>query len=62
MQIAVLIITGLVRLSSQAFQGLPTDIVQLESIKVFPDPPKPGQELTVKATGIVTEVIEVCGY
>lgn len=39
--------------------GLPTDAIQIESIKVSPDPPQPGQDLTVKVTGTAQEVIEV---
>jgi hypothetical protein len=39
--------------------GLPTDTVQIESIKVSPDPPKPGQNLTVTVNAAVTGAIEV---
>jgi hypothetical protein len=39
--------------------GLETDPIQIDSIEVSPDPPVPGQNLTVIAKGQVTEVIEV---
>ena len=39
--------------------GLPTDPVQVESITVTPDPPKPGQNLTIEVKALVTETIEV---
>ena len=41
------------------FLGLPEYPVDITSIEVVPDPPKPGQELTVKVDGIVTETLEV---
>jgi hypothetical protein len=39
--------------------GLPSDIVQIESIEVKPDPPKPGQDLTVRVKASATDIIEV---
>lgn len=39
--------------------GSPDDIVELESIEISPDPPKPGQALEVTAKGYVKETIEV---
>lgn len=39
--------------------GLPTDIIRLHSLEVSPDPPKPGQNLTVTASGTVLQTIEV---
>ncbi|KAF8622885.1 hypothetical protein AX15_006650 [Amanita polypyramis BW_CC] len=42
--------------------GLPSDPVQVESIEVSPDPPKPGHNLTIKAKGVVTEVINEGAY
>lgn len=39
--------------------GLPTDAVQIESIAVTPDPPKPGQDLTIEVKALVKEIIEV---
>ncbi|KAK2461853.1 hypothetical protein APHAL10511_006316 [Amanita phalloides] len=36
--------------------------IQLESIEVVPDPPKPGHELTIKAKGVVTDIIEEGAY
>ncbi|KAJ7181758.1 ML domain-containing protein [Mycena crocata] len=38
--------------------GLPSQPLQIESIEVSPDPPLPGEELTVTAKGHVTERIE----
>ncbi|KAK0233157.1 ML domain-containing protein [Armillaria fumosa] len=42
--------------------GLATDVIQLESIKIKPDPPKPGQDLTVIVKGYVQERIEEGAY
>jgi hypothetical protein len=42
------------------FQGLPTDAIQIESISVFPDPPTPGQDLTVLVKARAQEQVEVC--
>ena len=39
--------------------GLPDDIVQIKSIEVSPDPPQPGQNLTVKVNGYTSEPIVV---
>lgn len=39
--------------------GSPDDFVQVKSIKVSPDPPVPGQDLTVFAEGTVRERVEV---
>lgn len=39
--------------------GLPTDIVEIQSISVSPDPPEPGQSLTITAIGTAKETIEV---
>lgn len=39
--------------------GEETDAVEVKSIEVSPDPPKPGQNLTVTASGIVKSRIEV---
>ncbi len=41
------------------FQGLPTDPIQIKSINVFPDPPKPGQNLTVTVEASAQEKVEV---
>ncbi|KAF9044793.1 hypothetical protein BDZ89DRAFT_890204, partial [Hymenopellis radicata] len=40
----------------------PTDPVQIESIVVSPDPPKPGEDLTVTVKAVVTEVVEEGAY
>ncbi|KAF9039132.1 MD-2-related lipid-recognition domain-containing protein [Panaeolus papilionaceus] len=42
--------------------GLDTDPIQFESIKLSPDPPKPGQDLTVKVTGSTKKNIKVGAY
>ncbi|KAI6132762.1 ML domain-containing protein [Pisolithus croceorrhizus] len=42
--------------------GLPTDVVQIKSISVFPDPPKPGKNLTLTAVGTVNQVVEVGAF
>lgn len=39
--------------------GTATDIVQVNSLEVSPDPPKPGQNLTVTASGYVSKTIQV---
>ncbi|GAA5854307.1 hypothetical protein JCM3766R1_005347, partial [Sporobolomyces carnicolor] len=31
--------------------GSPSDALQIDSIKISPDPPKPGQDLTIVASG-----------
>jgi hypothetical protein len=35
------------------------DIIQIQSIDVSPDPPQPGEDLTVTVSAYVTEIIEV---
>ncbi|KIK93650.1 hypothetical protein PAXRUDRAFT_828750 [Paxillus rubicundulus Ve08.2h10] len=42
--------------------GLPSDPVQLKSISLFPDPPKPGQDLTITVVGTAVETIEDGAY
>ena len=42
------------------FQGFPTDAVQIDSISVFPDPPSPGQNLTVLVNARAQKEVEVC--
>ena len=41
------------------FQGLSSDAIQIDSIKVSPDPPKPGQDLTVIVEASAQEEVEV---
>ncbi|KAG8683322.1 Phosphatidylglycerol/phosphatidylinositol transfer protein [Ceratobasidium sp. 395] len=41
--------------------GLPTDAVQVHSIKVSPDPPQIGKDLTITASGYVGQKIEKWG-
>lgn len=41
------------------FLGLPSDPVQIESIQLSPDPPKPGDDLTVTVDGIVSVTLSV---
>jgi hypothetical protein len=47
------------RLRDSVPSGKPEDIVQIKSIHVIPDPPQPGQNLTVNFSGHVTETIKV---
>ena len=47
-------------LNHQLFSGTTADVVEIKSIKVFPDPPQPGQNLTVNVVAYVHEVVEVC--
>ncbi|CAE6479685.1 unnamed protein product [Rhizoctonia solani] len=42
--------------------GLPTDAVQVKSIKLSPDPPQIGKDLTITARGVVTRRIEDGAY
>ncbi|KAH8119719.1 ML domain-containing protein [Phellopilus nigrolimitatus] len=42
--------------------GDPSDPIQLKSIEVSPDPPKPGEDMTVKVKGHVTGGIEEGAY
>ncbi|KAG1783867.1 ML domain-containing protein [Suillus placidus] len=42
--------------------GSPTDVVQLKSISLSPDPPKPGQDLTITAVGTAQERVEDGAY
>jgi hypothetical protein len=41
------------------FLGLPEYPAQIESIQLLPDPPKPGQDLTVTVVGTMLETLEV---
>jgi hypothetical protein len=45
--------------SVHTYSGLPTDVIQIESIEVKPDPPKPGQDLTIIVKAKATDIIEV---
>ncbi|KIM67245.1 hypothetical protein SCLCIDRAFT_1210755 [Scleroderma citrinum Foug A] len=38
--------------------GNSDDVIQLESLSVSPDPPKPGQELTITAVGVALKPIK----
>ncbi|THV04865.1 hypothetical protein K435DRAFT_961594 [Dendrothele bispora CBS 962.96] len=38
--------------------GEPTDAIQVKSIKVSPDPPRPGEDMTVTVEGTALETIE----
>ncbi|KAJ7925877.1 ML domain-containing protein [Mycena leptocephala] len=38
--------------------GLPSNPLQIDSIELSPDPPLPGQDLTVTVKGLVTDIIE----
>jgi hypothetical protein len=39
--------------------GEPSDAVEIKSLEVDPDPPKPGHKLTIYASGTVKETIDV---
>ncbi|KAG8817579.1 Phosphatidylglycerol/phosphatidylinositol transfer protein [Serendipita sp. 399] len=39
--------------------GSPDDLIEVKSIEVKPDPPKPGQDLEITAKGYVKETLEV---
>ncbi len=39
--------------------GGPDFPIQIKSIKISPDPPKPGEDLTVTAIGEANELVEV---
>ena len=41
------------------FLGLPEYLAQITSIQLSPDPPKPGQDLTVTVDGTVSDTLEV---
>jgi len=41
------------------FVGDPSDIVTIKSLDISPDPPKPGQQLTVTVNAYTSETIEV---
>jgi hypothetical protein len=42
--------------------GNPSDVIQLKSLTVSPDPPQPGQDLTINASGYVSETIQEGSY
>ncbi|KAF8604792.1 hypothetical protein BDV93DRAFT_81950 [Ceratobasidium sp. AG-I] len=42
--------------------GLPSDAVQVKSIKLSPDPPQIGKDLTITARGVVSQKIEEGAY
>ncbi|KAG8928056.1 Phosphatidylglycerol/phosphatidylinositol transfer protein [Tulasnella sp. 418] len=42
--------------------GSPSDVIQIQSLTVSPDPPVPGQNLTIKVKAFVTETIEDGAY
>jgi hypothetical protein len=41
------------------FTGTPDDVVQIKSLQVYPDPPAPGHDLTIKVAAVSKQVIEV---
>jgi len=43
------------------YAGDPSDIVTIKSLNISPDPPKPGQQLTVTVNAYTSEIIEVSG-
>ncbi|KAJ7038096.1 ML domain-containing protein [Mycena alexandri] len=38
--------------------GSPSNPIQIDSIELLPDPPLPGQDLTIKVKALVTETVE----
>ena len=54
------IISGPISISYVPRIGDTSDPLQIKSIEVFPDPPKPGQDMTVKVKAYAQELIEVC--
>ena len=46
----------------RGLSGVETDPIRIESIHVTPDPPQPGQDLTVTVKGTVVEQIEVGSF
>ena len=39
--------------------GYDSDVIQVQSIEVTPDPPQPGKDLALKVVGVVGKVIQV---
>jgi hypothetical protein len=48
------------QLNGVGVPGGPADVIRIKSLTVSPDPPQPGQNLTVNVSAYVTQVIEVC--
>lgn len=46
-------------MTNYVYIGTSEDIIELKYIKLSPDPPVPGEDLTVRAAGTVKETIEV---
>ena len=44
---------------THAQPGDPSDPVHIKSIEISPDPPRPGEDMTVKVVGQADEVVEV---
>ncbi|ORY78070.1 ML domain-domain-containing protein [Leucosporidium creatinivorum] len=42
--------------------GEPTDVIQIKSLEISPDPPVPGKNLTIKASGTVSDLIAEGAY
>jgi len=42
--------------------GQPTTVIRVKSIEVSPDPPQPGQNMTIKVKGLAQETIEWGAY
>ncbi|KAK4057539.1 hypothetical protein OIO90_001608 [Microbotryomycetes sp. JL221] len=42
--------------------GEPTDVIQIKDVRISPDPPKPGKNLTVYASGTVNSLIDQGAY
>jgi hypothetical protein len=52
-------LVGIQSITRYTSQGFDDDPIEIQSITLFPDPPKPGEDLTVTVDGIVKETLEV---
>ena len=59
MKTVVSLLSWTVSASINRDTGSSTDVIDIESIVVSPDPPKPGENMTVEVRGTVKETIEV---
>ena len=59
MKTVVSLLSWTVSASINRDTGSSTDVIDIEFIVVSPDPPKPGENMTVEVRGTVKETIEV---
>ena len=55
--------TGIICIVLRCFPkplGTPEFPIHVKSLQVSPDPPKPGEDLTINAVGEASETVEVC--